>query len=59
MNVSNEDLAAHLQHVESMLNEVLDLLRPVHEHAEWVDSLRDTLQRWRVLPRNGTLITEN
>ena len=54
-----EDLAAHLDRVEGMLNELLSLLRPVHEHAEWVDSLRDTLQRWRVLPRNGTLITEN
>ena len=54
-----DDLAAHLERVETMLNEVLGLLRPVHEHAEWVDNLRDTLQRWRVLPRSGTLITEN
>ena len=54
-----DDLAAHLERVEGMLNEVLGLLRPVHEHAEWVDNLRDTLQRWRVLPRSGTLITEN
>ena len=59
MEKTIDDLAAHLERVEGMLNEILGLLRPVHEHAEWVDSLRDTLQRWRVLPRNGTLITEN
>ena len=57
--MKDEDVVAHLERVEGMLNEVLGLLRPVHEHAEWVDNLRDTLQRWRVLPRSGTLITEN
>jgi hypothetical protein len=57
--MKDEDVVAHLERVETMLNEVLGLLRPVHEHAEWVDNLRDTLQRWRVLPRSGTLITEN
>ena len=59
MGKTIDDLVAHLERVESMLNEVLGLLRPVHEHAEWVDNLHDTLQRWRVLPRSGTLITEN
>jgi hypothetical protein len=57
--MKDEDVVAHLERVEGMLNEILGLLRPVHEHAEWVDNLRDTLQRWRVLPRSGTLITEN
>ena len=57
--MKDEDVVAHLERVEGMLNEVLGLLRPVHEHAQWVDNLRDTLQRWRVLPRSGTLITEN
>ena len=57
--MKDEDVVAHLERVEGMLNEILRLLRPVHEHAEWVDNLRDTLQRWRVLPRSGTLITEN
>ena len=57
--MKDEDVVAHLERVETMLNEVLGLLQPVHEHAEWVDNLRDTLQRWRVLPRSGTLITEN
>ena len=52
-------LSQHLTRVEETLDEVLSKLRPVSEHAEWVDSLRDTLERWRVLPRNGTLITEN
>ena len=57
--MKDEDVVAHLERVEGMLNEVLGLLRPVHEHAQWVDNLRDTLQQWRVLPRSGTLITEN
>ena len=57
--MKDEDVVAHLECVEGMLNEVLGLLRPVHEHAQWVDNLRDMLQQWRVLPRSGTLITEN
>ena len=57
--MKDEDVVAHLECMEGMLNEVLGLLRPVHEHAQWVDNLRDTLQQWRVLPRSGTLITEN
>jgi len=44
MEKTVDDLVVHLDRVEGMLNEVLGLLRPVHEHTEWVDSLRDTLQ---------------
>ena len=58
--MTDEELVGHLNRIESMLNEVLSLLRPVNAHAEWVDGLRDKLHQWRVLPRGGNnLITEN
>ena len=61
--MTDEELAGHLNRIESTLDEVLSLLRPVNAHAEWVDGLRDTLHQWRVLPRGGggnnNLITEN
>ena len=58
--MTDEELVGHLNRIESTLDEVLSLLRPVNAHAEWVDGLRDTLHRWKVLPRGGNnLITEN
>ena len=58
--MTDEELAGHLNRIESTLDEILSLLRPVNAHAEWVDGLRDTLHRWKVLPRGGNnLITEN
>ena len=48
--VTNDEILAHLNRVECQLNEVLGLLRPVSDHAAWVDGLRDTLHRWKVLP---------
>ena len=51
--VTNDEILAHLKRVECQLNEVLGLLRPVSDHAAWVDGLRDTLHRWKVLPRGG------
>ena len=57
--MTDEELAGHLNRIESTLDEVLSLLRPVNAHAEWVDGLRDKLHQWRVLPRGGNnLITE-
>ena len=46
-------LSQHLTRVEATLDEVLSKLQPVSAHAEWVDSLRDKLHQWRVLPRGG------
>lgn len=58
--MEDEDIKSHLERVERQLDEVLSLLRPVNAHAEWVDGLRDTLHRWKVLPRGGNnLLTEN
>ena len=58
--MTDEELVGHLNRIENTLNEVLSLLRPVNAHAEWVDGLRDTLHRWKVLPRGGNnLLTEN
>ena len=58
--MEDDDIKSHLERVESQLDEILSLLRPVNAHAEWVDGLRDTLHRWKVLPRGGNnLITEN
>ena len=58
--MTDEELVGHLNRIESTLDEILSLLRPVNAHAEWVDGLRDTLHRWKVLPRGGNnLITEN
>ena len=58
--MTDEELAGHLNRIESTLDEILSLLRPLNAHAEWVDGLRDTLHRWKVLPRGGNnLITEN
>ena len=58
--MTDEELVGHLNRIESTLDEVLSLLRPVNAHAEWVDGLRDKLHQWRVLPRGGNnLITEN
>ena len=58
--MTDEELVGHLNRIENTLDEVLSLLRPVNAHAEWVDGLRDTLHRWKVLPRGGNnLITEN
>ena len=60
--MTDEELVGHLNRIESTLDEVLSLLRPVNAHAEWVDGLRDKLHQWRVLPRGGggnnNLITE-
>ena len=39
-----------LKRVEAKLDELLKLLRPVHAHASWVDDLRDSLARWRLVP---------
>ena len=58
--MTDEELVGHLNRIENTLDEVLSLLRPVNAHAEWVDGLRDTLHRWKVLPRGGSnLITEH
>ena len=58
--MTDEELAGHLNRIESTLDEVLSLLRPVNAHAEWVDGLRDKLHQWRVLPRGGSnLLTED
>ena len=58
--MTDEELVGHLNRIESTLDEILSLLRPVNAHAEWVDGLRDKLHQWRVLPRGGNnLITEN
>ena len=58
--MEDDDIKSHLGRVERQLNEILSLLHPVNVHAEWVDGLRDTLHRWKVLPRGGNnLITEN
>ena len=60
--MTDEELVGHLNRIESTLDEILSLLRPVNAHAEWVDGLRDKLHQWRVLPRGGggnnNLITE-
>lgn len=49
----DEELRAHLERVDRQLDEILSLLRPVHAHAGWVDSLRETLHRWRLLPKSS------
>ena len=43
------ELEAHLQRVESKLDEILDLVRPVNAHAQWVDSLRGVLHRMKLV----------
>ena len=43
------ELQAHLQRVESKLDEILDLIRPVNAHAQWVDSLRSVLHRMKLV----------
>ena len=43
------ELQAHLQRVESKLDEILDLIRPVNAHAQWVDSLRGVLHRMKLV----------
>ena len=45
-----EGIKEHLDRIKSMLNEVLLLIKPVHEHVVWVDGLRDKLHQWKVLP---------
>ena len=59
--MTDEELVGHLNRIESTLDEILSLLRPVNAHAEWVDGLRDKLHQWRVLPCGGgnNLIKEN
>ena len=47
----DEDLQKHLERVKAQLDEILGLLRPVSAHATWVDSLRDKLERMKILPR--------
>ena len=56
--MTDEELVGHLNRIESTLDEILSLLRPVNAHAEWVDGLRDTLHRWKVLPRGGNNLIE-
>ena len=56
--MTDEELVGHLNRIESTLDEVLSLLRPVNAHAEWVDGLRDKLHQWRVLPRGGNNLIE-
>jgi hypothetical protein len=59
-NEGIEGIKEHLDRIESTLNEVLSLIKPVHEHAAWVDGLRDKLHQWKVLPRGGNnLLTEH
>ena len=47
--MTNEELIDHLDCMECKLDEVLNLLRPVSAHAQWVDSLRGALDRMRLI----------
>ena len=43
-------LEAKLDAIDSQLQLVLSLLRPVHKHADWVEQLRCKLSQLRILP---------
>lgn len=45
--------------IEAKLDQVIELLTPVHSHAAWVDSLRSRLASMRLLPsgRNEEVTT--
>ena len=55
--MSNEELQDHLDRVECKLDEVLNLLRPVNAHAQWVDGLRGVLHRMKLV-RDTPRVTE-
>jgi hypothetical protein len=50
------EIQQHLNRVEGTLNEVLGKLNPVHEHAEWVDSLRAKLHDWKLISDRPRLV---
>lgn len=39
------DVSARLESIERKVDELLAMLRPVSDHAAWVDGLRTTLSR--------------
>ena len=49
MPMTEEELQDHLDRVECKLDEVLNLLRPVNAHAQWVDGLRGVLHRMKLV----------
>jgi hypothetical protein len=43
-------MTLQLDRIESKLDELLQLIRPVHAHASWVDALRVRLAQLRLMP---------
>lgn len=44
-----DDIQRHLRQISKDLDEVLELVRPVSDHAQWVDHLRHKLDQWNLL----------
>ena len=42
---ADADVTARLESIERKVDELLAMLRPVSDHAAWVDGLRSTLSR--------------
>ena len=45
----NADVTARLESIERKVDEILAMLRPVSDHAAWVDGLRSTLSRLNIV----------
>ena len=45
MAEENADVTVRLESIERKVDELLAMLRPVSDHAAWVDGLRGTLSR--------------
>ena len=54
-----DDIQRHLKQIDKDLHEVLALLRPVSEHADWVEHLRQKLDRWNILRNVPKLECQN
>jgi hypothetical protein len=45
-----KDIEERLAEIDTKLDVLIQLLKPVHAHASWVDSLKRKLSSLRILP---------
>tara|TARA_B100001173_G_C15639247_1_gene400510 strand:- start:55 stop:351 length:297 start_codon:yes stop_codon:yes gene_type:complete len=48
-HVMIDDMRRHLQRIDADLQEVMGMVRPVHDHADWVNKLRERLHFFKIV----------
>lgn len=48
-HVMIDDMRRHIQRVDKDLQEVMGMIRPVHDHADWVNKLRERLHFFKIV----------